>query len=152
MDMMAQLEAVKLILIESTVFLCENLYTDQVLRHLMARRAITNNDSTHIKAKITEPDRVEKLLDILRKKPVSSYETFMEILRQQRPDLHKAVKKIERKHYGETGKTLNLVNLDSLAHLQEIFWHLKRHQMATVYNGIILFGYLSEKSTTLPVG
>ena len=103
MDSMTKLKTVERILTESTVLLSDNLHTDQVLRHLKSRGALTSNDCTHIKAKTTEPDKVEKLLETLQKKPVSSYETFMEVLREKRSDLYEAVKEIEDKHYGQTG-------------------------------------------------
>ena len=87
--------------------LCENLQPSYILRHLKTNGAIKQDDVEKIKRQDTTTEMVEKLLDILMRKPVSAYETFMEALKEERNDLFEDVKDLEAKHeYRETGKSL----------------------------------------------
>ena len=99
------LTKVKNILREATNTLCENLQPNDVLRQLKTKGAIKQDDVEKIKKQDTTTEMVEKLLEILTRKPVSAYETFMEALKEDRYDLFEELKDIEAKHeYRGTGK------------------------------------------------
>ena len=75
-----------------------------MLIQLKTKGAIKQDDVERIKKQDTTTEMVEKLLDILTRKPVSAYEAFMEILEEQRYDLFVQVKDIEIKHHFGSGK------------------------------------------------
>ncbi|XP_072018536.1 uncharacterized protein [Amphiura filiformis] len=85
------------ILLESIEFLCDYLDLEDVLPDLKARRAITDADVEVVRGKESNL-RVEKLLDILRRMPLSSYKIIMEDLEAKRPDLHQKVKELQEEH------------------------------------------------------
>ena len=96
---------VKNILREATVLLCKNLQPTDVVRYLKTKGAIKQDDAEKIKRQETTSEMVEELLDILKRKPVSAYETFMEVLERERHDLFSQVKAIETSHqYRGAGK------------------------------------------------
>ena len=97
---------VKNILCEATDLLCENLRPSDVLRQLKTKGAIKQDDVEKIKKQDTTTEKVEELLDILMRKPVSAYETFMEVLKRERHDLFLQVKIIETRYQyqGAAGK------------------------------------------------
>ncbi|XP_072043551.1 uncharacterized protein [Amphiura filiformis] len=78
--------------------LAENLDPIGMLRQMTAKRALTPDDRTIIKKEATSTEQVDKLIEILCRKPVSSYDVFMEILSEERNDLYNRVKDIEAKH------------------------------------------------------
>ena len=95
---------VKKILQEATDLLCEYLQPGDVLRQLKTKGTIEQKDVEKIKKQDSTTEMVEKLLDILMRKPVFAYETFMEILKEKRHDLFVQVKDIEIKHHFGSGK------------------------------------------------
>ena len=96
------LQNVKDILTESTIILCDNLRPeDGLLRSLKTAKAISADHDTIIKNEITDSKKVEKLIEILMRSPVSSYEAFMSSLQKEREDLHKDVMAIQNKHCGK---------------------------------------------------
>ena len=102
------LDCVKNVLMESTAILCENLNPKDILMRMKSMNALTHDEVTKVNHQVPYAE-VNKLLEILMRKPASSYEAFMSILQEERPDLHKHVKAIEDKHY--SGKEQNkLVN------------------------------------------
>ena len=98
-----KLETMQKILIKSTRFLSENLRPDVVLLHLKSEEAISTDEVKEIRAKVTDSARVELLLDILHRKPLASYITFMEVLKTARSDLHEQVKEVEKQYKFNSG-------------------------------------------------
>ena len=92
---------VKEILRESTKILCDNLRPYDLLLSMVTKGAIKHDDLTRINNQATDTERTEKLLDILRKSPVSSYTAFISALREERGDLYAKVKAIEEKYSGK---------------------------------------------------
>ena len=95
---MDDLQTMHKILTESLQYLSEYLEPEDVMRSLIAKGAITNNEAVKIRKKDTSPEQVDCLLEILRRKPVTSYITFMEVLKTARSDLHVNVQKLEKKY------------------------------------------------------
>ena len=93
-----QLSAVKNILAESTKILCDNLDLEQMLPELKSKGALSFDDCESIKKADTKSEMVDKFIEILRRKPTSAYDNFMETIQQERPDLYNAVNKIGKKH------------------------------------------------------
>ena len=83
MSVTITLQNVKDILRESTVILCENLRPeDSLLLALVTAKAITHDHKTTIKNEVTNTAKTEKLIDILRGSPVTSYVSFMKSLQK----------------------------------------------------------------------
>ena len=100
-----KLHIVEKILMKATQVLCDNLQPKDILISLKSRGTLTTDDVERIESEKTTSDKVEKLLDILNRKPVSAYDMFMEILREKRPDLFEIVHAIEIGfQYGQTGE------------------------------------------------
>ena len=96
------LRNVKDILTESTVILCENLRPeDGLLRTLKTTKAISADHDTIIKNETTDTKKVEKLIEILMRSPVSSYEAFMSSLQTEREDIYKEVIIIQKRCLGK---------------------------------------------------
>ncbi|XP_072016999.1 uncharacterized protein [Amphiura filiformis] len=97
------LAIVKKILTEATDIICDNLDPEILLRTMKAKGALTENDVSYIRNKITPDDKAEQMLSILMKKPVESYDIFMETLvTKERKDLYEQIKTIELRHgYGK---------------------------------------------------
>ena len=95
------LECVKKTLTESTMILCENLRPDDLLRDLKSKSAVKPDDVTRIKKEDTDTEKVDMLIEILIRSPVSSYVAFMGVLQKERSDLYRKVKAIEDKHSGK---------------------------------------------------
>ena len=98
-----KLQTMRQILRQSTKLLCESLKPADVLRNLKAEEVLTPDEARKIRAKATDADRVELLLEILERKPITSYVTFMEVLKTERGDLHRKVKALERKNNFDSG-------------------------------------------------
>ena len=89
------LEVLQKTLLEATEILCKNLQPRDVLRQLKSKGALNADDVERIKrSQFTTTDEVDMLLDMLRKKPLSSYNIFKE----ERQDLYQTVKDVERKN------------------------------------------------------
>ena len=96
------LQNVKDILTESTLILCKNLRPEEgLLPALVVARAITHDHETMIKNKVTNIEKTETLIDILRGSPVTSYVTFVTCLQKEREDLYKQVMDIQKKYCGK---------------------------------------------------
>ena len=80
------------------MILCENLRPDDLLRDLKSKGALKRDDVTKIKKEDTDTEKVDKLIEILTRSPVSSYIAFMGVLQKERRDLYDKVKAIEDKH------------------------------------------------------
>ena len=59
------------------MILVDNLQLPDLLTYLRAKGVVTNRDASAIGAKTTEHDQIEKLLDILPRKPESDYYIFI---------------------------------------------------------------------------
>ena len=100
--MAVTLQSVKDILTEATTILCDNLRPeDGLLRALKTAKAISADHDTIIKKETTDTSKVEKLIEILMRSPVSSYEAFMSSLEKERNDIYKEVMDIQKKHCGK---------------------------------------------------
>ena len=95
-----KLATMQRILMESLVVLCDNFNPGKLLVKLKARYALQWNDVEVIKKQYTCEEQVDKMLETLMRKPLSSYDIFMEELQKERVDLFNEVKAIERKHGG----------------------------------------------------
>ena len=102
-----QLKIVKIILVEATGILCSNLEPDDILRTLQTKGALKPDDVTKIRSLTTTGEQVERLLNMLMRKPVSAYDVFMEALKEEREDLFDIVKDIATKHDYKSGKFLS---------------------------------------------
>ncbi|XP_072022383.1 E3 ubiquitin-protein ligase rnf213-alpha-like [Amphiura filiformis] len=89
------LETMQAILQQLPGVLCGTLAPEEVLPKMEENGAITEDDLKKIRGQPNNQKRVQLLLRILRRKPLSSYDTFMRTLKATRPDLHKSVKHIE---------------------------------------------------------
>ena len=98
------LDMVRKILTESTKILCDNLSPYDLLLDMVSKGAIKPDDVTRIQKQDTDTEKVLKLIEILRKSPVSSYTAFMNVLREERSDLYTQVQAIEDKHSGKIEK------------------------------------------------
>ncbi|XP_072048608.1 uncharacterized protein [Amphiura filiformis] len=83
---------------ESLLILPDALNPKNLLRKMTGKGALSTDDVTRINIGVTDTDKVTKLIDTLMRKPLTSYEVFMELLEQERPDLYKEVKEKESKH------------------------------------------------------
>ena len=90
-----RLDPVKKTLLESNVILSANLIPDVILRVMKSKGALTQDEVTKIQLKDTPTEQVDKLIEVLMRKPESAYMAFMEILKGERPDLYGQVKIIE---------------------------------------------------------
>ena len=96
---MENLQRIKTILQEASKELCLHLDPRDVLLTMKSAHALENDDVNRIKREETDSERVELLLDILPRKPQSSYEVFVEALKEKRPnDLYPFIRKIEEKY------------------------------------------------------
>ena len=99
------LDIVKKILTESTLILCKNLQSYDLLLELKGKEALTEDDCTRIDKKDTNTEKIDKLLEILKRSPVSSYEALMSFLQENRndrpKDVYAQVKAIEDKYVGK---------------------------------------------------
>ncbi|XP_072051075.1 uncharacterized protein [Amphiura filiformis] len=75
-----QRDKVRDIFSSATELLCDNLQLTEVIRKLQANRELDDSDVEIINSIPDRAGRVEKLLSILKMKPVSAYLTFMEAL------------------------------------------------------------------------
>ncbi|XP_072022766.1 uncharacterized protein [Amphiura filiformis] len=94
------------VLQEYTELLSDFLNPTPVIQALVKKRAITDVEVQKIQSKTSKPTRVQELIGILQKKPLTSYNTFMEELSEVRADLHQQVKKIEYQHFPDPSKPL----------------------------------------------
>ena len=62
---------------------------------MKASGALTQDDVTKILLEKTPTEQVDKLIEVLMRKPESAYTTFMNALQEERPDLYRQVKTIE---------------------------------------------------------
>ena len=101
-DATITLQNVKDILTESTLTLCNNLRpADELLLALATAKAITQDHKTIIKNEITNTAKTEKLIEILMRSTVRSYQVFMSSLQKERKDLYMQVMKIQKKYCGK---------------------------------------------------
>ena len=82
-------------LTEATDTLCDNLLPGKMLRSLKSKGALDPDDVERVKKETTTSEQIEKMTDVLMRKPVSAYNTFMDILEEERPDLYGKVKGIQ---------------------------------------------------------
>ena len=105
-----QLKIVKNILLEATDILCANLEPDDILRTLQTKSALKPDDVTKIRGLATAGEQVERLLNILMRKPVSAYDAFMEALKEDREDLFDIVKELATKYSYKSGRFLYILS------------------------------------------
>ena len=78
----------------ATELLCSNLAPQEVMRKLQSQRALDNTDVETIKSFPNRAERVDKLLDTLKVKPVRASFGFMEALQATDTELFQSVMKI----------------------------------------------------------
>ena len=105
---------VKKILTDSTLTLCKNLQPYDLLLELKGKKVLTDDDFTRINKKDTNTEKVDKLIDILKRSPVSSYIAFMGFLQENRKDLYAQVKAIEDKLVGKEYNKLKFTRIYAL--------------------------------------
>ena len=93
----AALEIKTQILTEAGEHLCPHLDPQNILRKLKYKCVISIGDKEEVDHVVTSSGKVDKILDILSRKPVEAYYKFMEILRKERSDLYQTVKDIENR-------------------------------------------------------
>ena len=81
--------------------LIKNLEPRNIVRNLVAEGAIDDEDEEIIKAETVRANKVERMVDILRKKPKTSYDMFMVYLQKERSDLYAVLHKLEHVETGE---------------------------------------------------
>ena len=62
---------------------------------MVTQGGLTRDDVKRIKHEKTTPEQVDELIGTLLKKPLTAYDTFMEILENKRYDLFEIVHSIE---------------------------------------------------------
>ena len=87
-------ETVRNILSFVTEFLCDNLEPTRVIRRLQTEGALSDSDVENIKREENRESKVNRLLNILKMKPVNAYHTFMESLKTFDSELHKGIMEI----------------------------------------------------------
>ncbi|XP_072023881.1 uncharacterized protein [Amphiura filiformis] len=92
---MASLETMQKVLDSSLVFMCDNLQVEDILIDLKSREVLDESDAQIIRHEITDKKRVEKLLEILHRKPLKCYVMFTKVLKTTRRDLYDKMKKEE---------------------------------------------------------
>ncbi|XP_072017205.1 uncharacterized protein [Amphiura filiformis] len=97
MTTMANLKTMKTVLQRSLGFLCESLQPEDILRNLKTKEVLSAADIQRIRHEITDEEKVDKLLDILSRKPLGCYVKFMQVLKIKRRDLYQKIKKEEEK-------------------------------------------------------
>ncbi|XP_072024529.1 uncharacterized protein [Amphiura filiformis] len=134
------LAIVKKILTEATDIICDNLDPEILLRTMKTKGALTDNDVSYIRAKITTDDKAEQLLSILMKKPVESYDIFMETLvAKERKDLYAQIKNIEMRHgYVKAGeakdrKPAKQVSDLKPSHISDVIDQLSPDELTNLY-------------------
>ena len=80
---------------ESNVILRKNLNPGDILRSMMSEGELTQDDVTKISRQDTTTEQVDKLIEVLTRKPAKAYKTFMHILQRERSDLYDQIKSIE---------------------------------------------------------
>ena len=83
------------VLVASTDVLCKEIEPRHILRTLLSCNMITTRDKEHIKHEVARSDKVEKLLDVLQRKPIDAYCCFVQCLRNEPGDTFKKIKDIE---------------------------------------------------------
>ena len=93
------------ILTDSTLILCNNLQPYDLLLELKGKKALSDDDFTRINKEDTDTEKVDKLIGILKRSSVSSYDALMSYLQENRNDgpndLYSQVKAIEDKYVGK---------------------------------------------------
>ena len=99
------LDKVKKILTDSTLILCKNLQPYDLLLELKTKNELTDDNFTRISKEDTDTEKVDKLIDILKRSSVSAYDAWMSYLQENRNDgpndLYAQVKAIEDKYVGK---------------------------------------------------
>ena len=96
---MDNLQKIQKILRRATDDLCSNLPLASgfgILRKLIANGTLFSSDKEIIRSQKSQGDEVEKLLEILEKRPESSYIKFREVLKNERKDLYSMLTVLER--------------------------------------------------------
>ena len=100
-DLLAILDIIKEILASSNIILADkmkNLDVRQISSLMWAGNNFSRSDVENIRHEVTTSEKVDKLLDIFRRKPKEAYYSFLDALYAVRPDLYSAVRKIQKEH------------------------------------------------------
>ena len=99
-------EKVKKILSEATNILKESLQLENIISHLKAQKALKPWDVDDINKQMSDSAKVDKLIGLLRLKPVSTYNTFVQILKTEQLDVYQKIKAVEDKYNHNPGKKI----------------------------------------------
>ncbi|XP_072027202.1 uncharacterized protein [Amphiura filiformis] len=98
-DMANNMELVKKILRDSTQTICTGLDSKglrETIELLLKKSALLTNDAQTIRSKNTDEDKAEELTNILKRKPVTAYDAFMDVLLEiSKQDLYDQIKHIQ---------------------------------------------------------
>ena len=99
-------EKVKKILSEATIILKESSQLENIISHLKAQKALKPWDVDDINKQMPDSAKVDKLIELLRLKPVSTYNTFVQILKTEQLDVYQQIKAVEDKYNHNPGKKI----------------------------------------------
>ena len=97
-DLVALLDMIKEILTSSNNILADKMKALDVKRIyslMWAGSNLSRSDVEDIRHEVTTSEKVDKLVDILNRKPKEAYYSFLDALYAVRPDLYTAVRKIQ---------------------------------------------------------
>ena len=100
---MTATEEIKLnreILEEANEILSYNLEPREIIKKLRHKRVLNDGDVQAINANLADDERIDKLVEILKRKPRTAYGDFMAVLVGVNPDLYCDVRRIEVKVKG----------------------------------------------------
>ena len=85
----------------ATDLLCENLDPSEILERLHAQGVLSTSDVENVNSQGSRDQKVETLLDILKTKPTTKYDCFMNALQEIDGRLYELVKGKEEEVLGE---------------------------------------------------
>ncbi|XP_072042599.1 uncharacterized protein [Amphiura filiformis] len=71
--------------------------TNIILKKMKSTKTLTSEEADVIRNQPTSADKVDKLIEALIRKPLSSYLSFLEVLKKGHPDLYLIIKNLEKK-------------------------------------------------------
>ena len=85
------------ILNAATEVMCTYLHSEPMLPILKSRDALDDGDVSDIKSQVRTDARVDRLLEILKRKNDQAYNIFLQVLKDADYDVYKEVKEIEKR-------------------------------------------------------
>ena len=88
------------ILEEANEILSEHLEPREIIKKLRHKRVLNDGDVQAINGNLADDERIDKMVEILKRKPRTAYSDFMAVLIGVNPDLYCDVRRIEVKVKG----------------------------------------------------